>query len=58
MGVSLAFMKISCKSENLKLGVLIAWTISIENKNSVDIVTCLEEFNILAPISQGSVISG
>ena len=30
----------------------IAWTISIVQKNSVAIATCLEEFNFLAPVSQ------
>ena len=55
MGKSLSFrifIKSAVDQKSLKLGVVIAWTTSIIQKNSVAIATCLEEFNFLAPITQ------
>ena len=49
---NLLFYKIRNILGKIKLGVVIAWTISIVKKNSVAIATCLEEFDFLAPISQ------
>ena len=36
--------------KNLKLGAVIAWIISIVQKISAAIATCLEEFDFLVPI--------
>ena len=49
MGKSLAlriFIKTPVDQKNLKLGTVIAWTIS---KISVAIATCLAEFNFFSP---------
>ena len=48
--ISKIFIKSAVYQKNLKLGVMIAWTISIVI--STAIATFLEEFNFLAPISQ------
>ena len=52
MGKSLVFIKSAVDQKILKLGVVITWTISIVQKFSVAIATCLAELIFLAPISQ------
>ena len=52
--ISKIYIKSVIYWKNLKLGVVIAWTISIvkkKKKRFVAILTCLEKFDILAPIS-------
>ena len=46
------FIKSAVDQKSLKLGVVIAWTMSIVEKKTVTIATCLEEFSFLAPIVQ------